>query len=345
MAIANCLAPLALPLLRRLDPERAHGLTIRALKSGLGPTAAADRHPNLAVEAFGLRFPNPLGLSAGFDKNAEVMGPMLAAGFGFVEVGSITPRPQPGNPRPRVFRLPRDEGVINRLGFNNEGADAARRRLAAFRSGGGRGIVGVNLGKNKDSEDAAADYRIGAEKLADVADYLVVNVSSPNTPGLRTLQAVSDLVRIVEAVREARDRVVVGRAPPAVLVKIAPDLAETDEEAIAEFALGGGCDGLIVSNTTVSRPDALRDTRIAAETGGLSGRPLFRRSTEALARMRRLTDGAVPMIGVGGVASAADARAKLEAGAVLVQLYTALVYRGPALAADILDGLAQPPRG
>lgn len=345
MAIANCLAPLALPLLRRLDPERAHGLTIRALKSGLGPTARADRHPSLAVEAFGLRFPNPLGLSAGFDKNAEVMGPMLAAGFGFVEVGSITPRPQPGNPRPRVFRLPHDEGVINRLGFNNEGADAARRRLAAFRSGGGRGIVGVNLGKNKGSEDAAADYRIGAEKLAEFADYLVVNVSSPNTPGLRNLQAVSDLARLVEAVRDARDRVVAGRAPPAVLVKIAPDLAEPDEEAIADFARGGGCDGLIVSNTTISRPDTLSDKRTAEETGGLSGRPLFRRSTEALARMRRLTDGTVPMIGVGGVASAADARAKLAAGAMLVQLYTALVYRGPALAADILDGLALPPRG
>ncbi|MEQ8601700.1 MAG: quinone-dependent dihydroorotate dehydrogenase [Marivibrio sp.] len=341
MALGDLLAPIGLPLLRALDAERAHGLTVKALKAGLGPTARSDAHPALALEAFGLRFPNPIGLSAGFDKNAEVMGPMLDAGFGFVEVGSITPKPQPGNPRPRVFRLPADRGVINRLGFNNEGAEAARRRLEAFRQERPAAIVGVNLGKNKDSADAAADYRIGAEKLAYVASYLVVNVSSPNTPGLRALQSVDDLRRLTEAVRDARDRVVTGRPVPAVLVKIAPDLAPADEEAIARFARDGGCDGLIVSNTTIARPDGLADKAKAQETGGLSGRPLFRRSTEALARMAALTDGAVPMIGVGGVGSAGDARAKLAAGATLVQLYSALVFEGPQLIPRILDGLAR----
>lgn len=340
MALGNLLAPIGLPLLRAVDAECAHGLTIKALKAGLGPTGRADAHPSLAVEAFGLRFPNPIGLSAGFDKNAEVMGPMLDAGFGFVEVGSITPRPQPGNPRPRVFRLPADRGVINRLGFNNEGVEAAARRLAAFRSRRPEAIVGVNLGKNKDSEDAAADYRIGAERLSAFASYLVVNVSSPNTPGLRALQSVDELARLTEAVRDARDRAVTGRPAPAVLVKIAPDLAGADEEAIARFAVEGGCDGLIVSNTTIARPDDLHDQATAQETGGLSGRPLFHRSTAALKRMRDLTGGAVPMIGVGGVGSAADARAKLAAGASLVQLYSALVYEGPGLVPRILDGLA-----
>ncbi len=340
MAIPSCLAPLALPVLRRLDAETAHSLTIAALKAGFGPRAPADRHPALAVEDFGLRFPNPLGLSAGFDKNAEVMGPMLRAGFGFVEVGTITPKPQAGNPRPRIFRLPADRGVINRLGFNNDGAEAARRRLDAFRSGNGRGIVGVNLGKNKESEDAARDYGIGAERLAEFADYLVVNVSSPNTPGLRTLQSVAELARIVDAVRDARERTVSGRQP-AILVKIAPDLAEGDEEAIARFACEGGCDGLIVSNTTISRPDGLRETVVAAQTGGLSGTPLFELSTARLARMHELTGGKVPLVGVGGIASAADARAKLAAGATLIQLYSALVYEGPGLVPRILDGLAR----
>jgi len=340
MALGDLLAPMGLALLRRLDAETAHGLTLKALKAGLGPSARADARPSLAVEAFGLAFPNPIGLSAGFDKNAEVMGPMLDAGFGFVEVGSITPKPQSGNPRPRVFRLGRDRGVINRLGFNNQGAEAARRRLDAFRRARPEAIVGVNLGKNKDSADAAADYRIGAEKLAEFASYLVVNVSSPNTPGLRALQSAAELARLTEAVSDARARVVIGRPAPAILVKIAPDLAPADEEAIARFALDGGCDGLIVSNTTIARPDDLIDRTVAQQTGGLSGRPLFRRSTEALARMRDLTAGAVPMIGVGGVGSAADARAKLAAGACLVQLYSALVYEGPALIPRILDGLA-----
>ncbi|MBP5856291.1 quinone-dependent dihydroorotate dehydrogenase [Marivibrio halodurans] len=340
MTIANCLAPLALPVLRRFDAETAHGLTIKALKAGLGPTARADRHPSLAVEAFGLRFPNPVGLSAGFDKNAEVPGPMLRAGFGFVEIGTVTPRPQPGNPRPRIFRLPADRAVINRLGFNNEGAEAARRRLDIFRAEGPAGLLGVNLGKNKDSEDAAADYRIGAETLAEFADYLVINVSSPNTPGLRALQSIHELSRLVEAVRDARDRVVTGRPAPAILVKIAPDLETADEEAIARFASEGGCDGLIISNTTINRPDDLRETRLAKETGGLSGRPLFAPSTERLARMARLTQGRVPLVGVGGIGGPADARAKLEAGATLVQLYSALVYEGPGLVPRILDGLA-----
>lgn len=340
MSIANCLAPLALPMLRRLDAETAHGLTIKALKAGLGPTARADRYPSLAVEAFGLHFPNPVGLSAGFDKNAEVPGPMLRAGFGFVEIGTVTPRPQPGNPRPRIFRLPADRAVINRLGFNNQGAEAARRRLDIFRSKGPTGIVGVNLGKNKDSVDAAADYRVGAETLAEFADYLVINVSSPNTPGLRALQSIDDLTRLVEAVRDARDRVVTGRPPPAILVKIAPDLETADEEAIGAFARDRRCDGLIISNTTISRPDGLVERAVAREAGGLSGRPLFDLSTRRLRRMAVLVEGAVPLVGVGGIGSAADARAKLEAGARLVQLYSALVHDGPGLVPRILDGLA-----
>lgn len=340
MPLANRLAPLALPMLRRLDAERAHHLTIAALRAGFGPVAPADRYPGLAVEAFGLRFPNPVGLSAGFDKNAQVMGPMLHAGFGFVEVGTITPRPQPGNPRPRIFRLPADRAVINRLGFNNEGAEAARRRLDAFRAAGHRGLVGVNLGKNKDSADAAADYRVGAETLAAFADYLVINVSSPNTPGLRALQSIDELTRLVEAVRDARDRVVAGRPPPAILVKIAPDLEAADEDAIGAFARDRRCDGLIVSNTTISRPANLADRAVAGEAGGLSGRPLFDLSTRRLRRMAALVEGAVPLVGVGGIGSAADARAKLEAGATLVQLYSALVYEGPGLVPRILDGLA-----
>ncbi len=340
------------PLLARLDPETAHRLTIRALKAGhalnlgFGPSAAEADDPRLTVRAFGLTFPNPVGLAAGFDKNADVYGPMGRIGLGFVEVGSITPYAQPGNPRPRLFRLPADRAVINRMGFNNDGAEAARRNLANRNAKTEPGaIVGVNLGKNKTSEDAASDYRLGAEKLSEFADYLVVNVSSPNTPGLRALQSTDELLRILEAVKSAKKAGPSGTEAP-VLVKVAPDLTDEDVADLSTFALSGQeeglLDGLIVSNTTITRPDGLLETAVASETGGLSGKPLFQRSTAVLADFYRRTEGRLPLIGVGGISSGADAYAKIRAGATLVQLYSALAYDGPDLVRDIKrDLLAQ----
>ena len=320
------------PLLFRLPPERAHSLTLWALKSGLlrGDTTPSD--PVLSSEVWGKRFANPLGISAGFDKNAEVMAPLLHLGFGFVEVGSITPKPQAGNPRPRVFRLPTSHAVINRLGFNNQGIAGAEPRLRAFRAQAVPGVLGVNLGKNKEGE-AQADYAAGTRALARFADYLVINVSSPNTPGLRALQGRAELQGLIAAVRaELPDP-----APPLVL-KIAPDLTEADKRDIAAVALAD-LDGLIVSNTTLARPESLGDPA-REETGGLSGRPLFEPSTRLLAEMYRLTEGRVPLIGVGGVEDGATAYAKIRAGASLVQLYTALIYEGPGLVARIKRDLA-----
>lgn len=327
------------PFLARLDPETAHRLTIRALKCGLGPRAGAADDPRLAIRVWGIDFPNPIGLAAGFDKNAEVFGPMGRIGLGFVETGSVTPLAQPGNPRPRLFRLPADRAVINRMGFNNEGADAARANLAQRVAKAGRGaIVGVNLGKNKTSEDAASDYGIGTAALSEFADYLVVNVSSPNTPGLRALQGTDELLRIVEAVKAAKKPGPKGGLPP-VLVKVAPDLTDEDIADLSAFALSGLenglVDGLIVSNTTIARPADLKDKAGAGEAGGLSGRPLFERSTAVLRDFYRRTEGKVPLIGVGGVSNGADAYAKIRAGASLVQLYSALAYDGPGLVASI----------
>ena len=326
---------LAGPVLRLLEPERAHGLTLWALRRGLVPAARVPDDPILATRLWGLDFPNPLGLAAGFDKNAAALGAL--PGFGFVEVGSVTPRPQPGNPRPRIFRLPADGAVINRLGFNNEGAEAVGRRLGAWRGRGASGLVGVNLGKNKDSAEAAADYAAGAARLAPLADYLVINVSSPNTPGLRALQGRAELEAIVGRVREALEGA--GEPGKPLLVKIAPDLEQADLADIAAVALGGAVDGLIATNTTLARPAGLRG-RHAGEAGGLSGAPLFEPSTRVLAALYRLTEGRVPLIGVGGVASGAQAYAKIRAGASLVQLYTALIYRGPGLVAAIKRELA-----
>ncbi len=321
------------PLLFRLPPERAHALTLWALKSGLLGGASKADDPVLATEVWGRRFANPLGMSAGFDKNAEVMAPLLRLGFGFVEVGSITPKPQPGNPRPRVFRLPADRAVINRLGFNNEGIAGAEPRLKAFRATPVPGVLGVNLGKNKDGQ-AEADYAASTRALARHADYLAINVSSPNTPGLRALQGRAELERLIAAVRaELPD------PPPALVLKIAPDLTEPDRRDIAAVALDR-LDGLIVSNTTVARPENLRDPA-KSETGGLSGRPLFRPSTDLLAEMYRLTEGRLPLIGVGGVEDGATAYAKIRAGASLVQLYTALVYEGPGLVTRIKRELSE----
>jgi dihydroorotate dehydrogenase len=322
-------------LLRLLPPETAHEATLRLLELGLGPRRTGD-DPILATRLWGLDFPNPIGLAAGFDKDARVPDAMLALGFGFVEVGSLTPRPQPGNPRPRLFRLVPDRAVINRMGFNNEGLRAAARRLAARRRRGG--ILGANIGKNRDSADPFADYEQGVTALAPLAEFLVVNVSSPNTPGLRELQRKHAVEALIERLLAARAKAT-PRRPPPLLVKIAPDLAPEDRADIAEVALATGLDGLIVSNTTTARPPELR-SRHAPEPGGLSGRPLFRPSTELLAEMRRLTRGRVTLIGVGGVASGADAYAKIRAGASLVELYTALVYEGPGLVRRIKNELA-----
>ena len=315
------------PLLRRIDPETAHGLAIRALKAGLVPAGRGDDDPALGQDLWGRRFPNPVGLAAGFDKDGEVPGPLLGLGFGFVEIGSVTPRPQPGNPRPRLFRLTGDRAVINRMGFNSAGQGAALANLRRRPGATPRGIVGVNLGRNKDSADAAADYVAGRRAFAAVADYLVVNVSSPNTPGLLALQGPAPLRALLAAVREA---VAAEAVAPPLLLKIAPDLTIEDRQDIARVALETPIDGLIATNTTVDRPPDLTDPQ-ATETGGLSGRPLLGPSTAVLADMYRLTAGRLPLIGVGGIASGADAYAKIRAGATLVQLYSALVFEGPTL--------------
>ncbi|MGC2857205.1 quinone-dependent dihydroorotate dehydrogenase [Novispirillum sp. DQ9] len=320
---------LAGPLLRRIDPETAHRLALKALKAGLAGRGQAD-DPALAVSLWGRHFANPVGLAAGFDKNAEAPDALLGLGFGFVEVGGVTPRPQPGNPRPRVFRLPEDGAVINRMGFNNDGLEAVRARLAA-RDRSGPGLLAVNLGKNKDTEDAASDYEKGAAAFAPLADFLVINVSSPNTPGLRALQGREPLVEIV---RRTRAAILATGANPPLLLKIAPDLTAEDEADIAAVALEERLDGLVVSNTTLARPDTLRGAA-KGETGGLSGAPLFEPSTELLRRMARLTERRLPLIGVGGIRSGADAYAKIRAGASLVQLYTALIYHGPGLVGHI----------
>jgi dihydroorotate dehydrogenase len=322
-------------LLRLLPPETAHRLTLRALAhmppALLGKATVDD--PILGTCVFGLDFPNPIGLAAGFDKNAETFAPVLRLGFGFVEIGSVTPRPQAGNPRPRLFRLAADGAVINRMGFNNDGLAAVQTRLAR-RPTASRGILGANLGKNKESADAAADYTAGVRALAPLADYLVINVSSPNTPGLRALQGRAPLEALLAAVRAAR-----GVEKPPLLLKIAPDLTEADKQDIAEVALAGGLDGLIVSNTTIARSPSLRGVA-AKEVGGLSGQPLFQPSTAVLADMYHLTGGKLPLIGVGGISSGEEAYAKVRAGASLLQLYTALVYEGPGLIRRIKSDLA-----
>lgn len=332
----RALIELGLPLLRLLPPEAAHCASIVALRAGIAPGGTEPDPPSLGIALWGRRFSNPIGLAAGFDKNAEVPDAMLRFGFGFVETGTVTPRPQPGNPKPRMFRLTEDRALINRLGFNNRGLDAVRARLAARR--GRAGLVGANLGKNKESADAIADYVAGVAALAPLADYLVVNVSSPNTPGLRDLQRKSSLLALIAALKSARAAAVPSDPPP-LLLKIAPDLSEGERAEVAEAALETGIDGLIISNTTVARPAELRSPH-AREVGGLSGKPLFAASTALVAEIRRLTHGRVPLVGVGGIASGADAYAKIRAGASLVQLYTALVYEGPGLVLRIKRDLA-----
>jgi dihydroorotate dehydrogenase len=328
----RALGALALPFLLKLEPETAHRAAIAALR--MAPAAQSPSDPRLAVAAFGLAFVNPLGLAAGFDKNAEVARGLLGAGFGFVEVGTLTPQPQAGNPRPRMFRLPADGALVNRLGFNNQGYQAALQRLKRNRP---PGMLGINIGPNRDSADRIADYVLGVKTFADVATYFTINISSPNTPGLRDLQQRSALDDLVARVIEARDGCAVRRP---VLVKIAPDVDLLGLDDIVSVCRARGIDGMIVSNTTISRPASLTDAR-ARESGGLSGRPLFNLSTRTLARTFLRVEGAFALIGCGGVDGAAAAIAKIEAGASLVQLYTALIYRGPWLIEEILTGLTR----
>ena len=328
----------ARPLLRLLDPETAHRATITALRLGLVRRAEQPAAPSLRTRVWGLTFPNPVGLAAGFDKDAEVTDAMLSLGFGFVEAGTVTPRPQPGNPRPRLFRLAEDEAVINRFGFNSRGLDAFVARLRSRRRE--CGIVGANVGKNKETLDAAADYERGVEAVCAHAEYLVCNVSSPNTPGLRGLQARGEIESLLTRVLAARSRAAPDPGnPPPLLAKVGPDLSEDEVHDIAQVALATGIDGLIVGNTTIERPATLRSAH-RRETGGLSGRPLLPQANACLAAMYRYTQGRIPIIGCGGIASGADAYAKIRAGASLVQLYSALVYQGPELIGRVLDELA-----
>ncbi len=329
---------LARPLLAALDPETAHRATIRALKVGLYPRRRNDRNPALRIEVAGLDFPNPLGIAAGFDKDGEVAGALLGMGFGFAELGTVTPRAQAGNPRPRLFRLNEDQAVINRMGFNNKGHNALRRRLAA--RAGKPGLLGVNIGANAAAADRIADYCRGLETFYDVARYVAVNISSPNTPGLRNLQERGALEELMQALLATRAGLAerAGRSVP-VFLKLSPDLSSAELDDVLDVALARGADGLILTNTTVRR-DGLRSAQ-GSEAGGLSGRPLLAPSSGMLAHAWRATGGRIPLIGVGGIASARDAYAKIRAGASLVQLYTALVYQGPGLIGRILDGLGE----
>jgi dihydroorotate dehydrogenase len=327
----------SLPLLRWFDPEDAHRLAIQGLRL-LPPMRPRPDDPKLAVRAFGLNFPNPIGMAAGFDKSAEAPDSLLRLGFGFVEIGTVTPKRQTGNPRPRLFRLERDEAVVNRMGFNNDGAEAVLRRLA------GRahlaGIVGVNVGANKDSADRAADYVKLIETFAPVASYFTVNVSSPNTPGLRNLQQAAALDDLLAKVIDARERVRRNAGDSPVLLKIAPDLSLTELDDVVHIARSRRVDGMIVANTTVARPSTLREQARASEQGGLSGRPLFRLSTRMVAEAYVRAEGAFPLVGVGGIDSGGAALTKIRAGASLIQLYSALIYKGLGLVDDIKNDLA-----
>ena len=335
--MADFLFRLARPALFFLDPERAHGVSIWALKFGFARTMPRrPDDPILATKVWTLAFPNPIGLAAGFDKHAEVCDAVLALGFGFVEAGTVTPRPQPGNSGQRLYRLSEDEAVINRFGFNSHGIDPFVANLGRRRAR--PGIVGANVGKNRDTTDGAADYIAGIESVGALADYLVVNISSPNTPGLRALQARAEIEELLKRVQAFRRRETAGLRPP-LLVKVGPDLDEPEVRDIADVTLAMGVDGLIIGNTTVTRPATLKSADRNAQ-GGLSGKPLLALSTACLAAMYRFTKGRIPIIGCGGIASGADAYAKIRAGASLVQLYSALVFQGPGLVARIKNELA-----
>ena len=327
----------SLPLLRWFDPEDAHRMAIQGLRL-LPPVRPRPDDPKLAVRAFGLNFPNPIGMAAGFDKSAEAPDALLRLGFGFVEIGSVTPKPQAGNPRPRLFRLERDEAVVNRMGFNNDGAEVVLRRLAGRASQGG--IVGVNVGANKDSADRIADYVQLIETFAPVASYFTVNVSSPNTPGLRNLQQAAALDDLLARVIDARERVRRSAGDSPVLLKIAPDLSLAELDDVVHIARSRRVDGMIVANTTLARPSTLREHARATEQGGLSGRPLFRLSTRMVAETYVRAEGAFPLIGVGGIDTGGAALTKIRAGASLIQLYSSLIYKGLGLVNDIKNDLS-----
>ena len=334
----SALYPVAHAALFALEPEAAHEVSLKALECGAYPRDSGRDQQILAQTVFGLPFPNPVGIAAGYDKDARVPDAVLGLGCGFAEIGTVTPKPQPGNPQPRVFRLVGDHGLINRLGFNNGGHAAALQRLEARRSRGG--IVGVNIGANKDSADRTADYVKGIETFHHLASYFTVNISSPNTPGLRDLQAPAALDELLSGVMAARAAIEARGAPRRpVIVKIAPDIAEDDISAIVERLQANSVDGIAVSNTTLSRA-GVTDSK-ASEAGGLSGRPAFNRSTAMLARFYRATDGKIPLIGIGGIDSPESALTKIEAGATLLQLYTGLIYEGPSLIGRIKAKLAQ----
>ena len=324
------LESLAIAALHRLQPETAHLLAIRLLRVGVYPRRQAISDPLLSVRVFGRDFPNPLGLAAGFDKNAEVADPLLAQGFGHVEVGTLTPRPQAGNSRPRVFRLTEDEAVCNRYGFNNDGLESGLKRLAGRKHG--TGVIGINLGINRDSTDPIADYVAAIQAAAPYGDYLTINVSSPNTPGLRDLQAADRLDALLGAVMAA------ARGLPPILLKISPDLGRDMVDDVVRIAIGHQVAGLIVSNTTIQRPAGLRSPN-RTEAGGLSGKPLFRLSTQLLAWCRQASEGRLVLVGAGGIDGPDAAYAKIRAGASLLQVYTGLIYRGPRLVDDVLAGL------
>jgi len=325
----------ARPLLFALPAEFTHRLAVRSAAYGLAPNYPTDRHARLKSSLWGIEFPNPIGMAAGFDKDCEAPGGLLSMGFGFVEAGTVTPKPQPGNPKPRLFRLAEDHAIINRFGFNSHGHDHFLKGLKSWRQAGGTGLIGVNVGQNKESTDAIADYRAGVQIFALVADYLVVNISSPNTPGLRDLQSAEKLRALLSAVIEARD-LAADRCP--LLVKIAPDLGPGEVENIAQISLDLAIDGIIATNTTIDRPAQLKSAN-AGETGGLSGAPLLGPSTKLLGDLYLATGGKIPLIGVGGVFTGRDAYEKILAGASLVQIYTSLIYRGPGAAHLIVDEL------
>lgn len=330
-----------LSALYRLDPESAHHLAIWALEHGLAGNRLVADDPILATRVLGIDYSNPVGLAAGFDKDARAINGVLKSGFGFVEAGTVTPLPQPGNSKPRLFRLDEDQAVINRFGFNSEGLEAFRERLARRQNKpNSRGIVGANVGKNRQTEDGAADYVTGIEALTPLADYLVVNLSSPNTPGLRALQAKDPLTDLLRRVIAARDKVVAdGVDRPPLLAKVGPDLTSEDMRDVVEAAMETGVDGLIIGNTTIERPEGLV-SRYRDEAGGLSGRPLAQLSTDCLAQIYALSGGKIPLIGCGGIASGQDAYNKIRAGASLVQLYSSLVFQGLEVASAVKRELA-----
>lgn len=329
-------AGLARPMLLLMEPERAHEFTLRALESGMFGGSSGKEDARLGVDIWGARLPNPIGIAAGFDKNGRVPDVMIRVGFGFAEIGTVTPLPQVGNPKPRVFRLIRDRALINRLGFNNAGHSHVKAELGRRDKSG---VMGVNVGANKDTADRTADYVKGIETFYDDADYFMVNISSPNTPGLRDLQAPAALDELLTRVMAARARLVdEGKPNVPIAVKIAPDVAVDDLPAICDRLMAHNVDAIAVSNTTLARPPHI-DRLFHKEAGGLSGRPLFERSTIMLAKVYQLTGGKVPLIGIGGIESGETALQKIEAGATLIQLYTALVYEGPGLIERIKDHL------